>query len=65
MNNGWSSDYIKDREEVVSNMTVERIQELSDEYLDLGRMVWVVVGDAKTQKDRMKELGLGEAVLLN
>ena len=46
-------------------MTVERIQELSEEYLDLGRMIWVVVGDAKTQKDRLGELGFGEAVLLN
>jgi zinc protease len=62
---GWSSDYVKEREEVVANMTVEKIQELSDEYLDLGRMVWVVVGDAKTQKDRLKELGFGEVVLLN
>jgi zinc protease len=62
---GWSSDYVKEREEVVANMTVERIQELSEEYLDLGRMVWVVVGDAKTQKDRLKELGFGEVVLLN
>ncbi len=62
---GWSSDYVKEREEVVENMTIERIQELSEEYLDLGHMVWVVVGDAKTQKDRLKELGFGEAVLLN
>jgi zinc protease len=62
---GWSSDYVKEREEVVANMTIERIQELSDKYLDLGRMVWVVVGDAKTQKDRLTELGFGEVVLLN
>ncbi len=62
---GWSSDYVKEREEVVENMTIERIQELAEEYLDLGHMVWVVVGDAKTQKDRLKELGFGEVVLLN
>ena len=61
----WSSGYVKEREEIVNAMTVERIQELSEEYLDLGRMVWVVVGDAKTQKDRLGELGFGEVVLLN
>lgn len=62
---GWSSGYVKEREEIVNAMTVQRIQELSEEYLDLGRMVWVVVGDAKTQKDRLGELGFGEVVLLN
>lgn len=62
---GWSSDYVRDHEEVVANMTIEQIQELSREYLDLSSMVWVVVGDAKTQKDRLEELGMGEVVLLN
>ncbi len=61
----WSSDYIKEREEIVANMTVERIQSLSKQYLDLEQMVWVFVGDAKTEKDRLKELGIGEVVLLN
>ena len=28
-------------------------------------MVWVFVGDAKTQKDRLGELGFGEVVLMN
>ena len=43
-------------------MTVKRIQELCEEYLDLGCMVWAFVGDAKTQKDRLGELGFGEVV---
>ena len=62
---GWSSDYIREREAIVENMTIDRIQSLSKLYLDLDRMVWVVVGDAKTQKDRLKELGFGNVVLLN
>ena len=61
----WSSDYIREREEIVENMTIDRIQSLSNQYLDINQMVWVVVGDAKTQKDRLKELGFGEVVLLN
>jgi len=62
---GWSPDYITEREQVVENMTGERIQALAREYLDLHRMVWVIVGDADTQIDRLRELGLGEVVLLN
>jgi zinc protease len=61
----WTSDYIQEREAIVENMTVERIQALSKQYLDLDRMVWVVVGDAKTEKDRLMELGFGDVVLLN
>ncbi|MCK4991269.1 MAG: insulinase family protein, partial [Bacteroidales bacterium] len=62
---GWTSDYIQEREAIVENMTIERIQSLSNQYLDLDRMVCLVVGDAKTEKDRLKELGFGEVVLLN
>jgi zinc protease len=46
-------------------MTIDRIQSLSKLYLDMDRMVWLVVGDANTQKDRLKELGFGKVVVLN
>jgi zinc protease len=46
-------------------MTVDRIKVLSGRYLNTDRMIWLVVGDAKTQLPRLKELGFGEAVLLN
>lgn len=61
----WTQDYIKEREDIVKNITVEDIQALSDEYLDLNKMIWVVVGDSQTQMKRMKELGFGEPVLIN
>jgi zinc protease len=28
-------------------------------------MIWLIVGDAKTQLPRLKELGFGEPILLN
>ncbi|MFT5989514.1 MAG: zinc protease, partial [Neolewinella sp.] len=34
------------------------------QYLKPGEMIWLVVGDAATQLERMKELGYGEAVRL-
>jgi zinc protease len=46
-------------------MTLGRIKELSAKYFDPNRMIWLVVGDAKTQMPRLKELGLGEPVRLN
>ena len=62
---GWESDYVKDREAVVNNMTKEQIKALANKYVNPNKMIWLVVGDAETQLDRMKELGYGEPVLLN
>lgn len=62
---GWKSDYVKDRESIVKAMTVQQIKDLSAKYLDANRMIWLVVGDAKTQLPRLKELGFGDPVLLN
>lgn len=62
---GWSADYMKEREQVVKNMTVERIQELAKEYANPNKMIWLVVGDAKTQLAPMEKLGFGKPVLLN
>lgn len=62
---GMSPDYVKDREKIVNNMTKERITELANKYVNPEKMIWLVVGDAETQFDRMKELGYGEPVMLN
>jgi zinc protease len=61
---GWKPTYIKDREKIVQNMTIPQIQKLASQYMDPQKMVWVVVGDAKTQCPRLKELGFGEPILL-
>ncbi|MEJ7804450.1 MAG: pitrilysin family protein [Telluria sp.] len=61
---GWRADYVKEREQIVKAMTLPKIQALSQQYLDPSKMVWLVVGDAKTQLPRMKDLGFGEPVLI-
>lgn len=62
---GWSPNYMKEREQVVKDMTVERIQALAKQYADPNKMIWLVVGDAKTQLKPMENLGFGKPVLLN
>lgn len=62
---GWRADYVKGREAIVKAMTIDEIKRLSAKYLDANRMVWLFVGDAKTQLPRLKELGFGEPILLN
>jgi zinc protease len=62
---GFPADYVLQREEAVRSMTIERIQELAARYLDPNQMIWLVVGDARTQRGRLRSLGLGEAVMLD
>jgi zinc protease len=62
---GFKYDYVKEREAIVKAMTVEQIRDLSAKYLNADRMIWLIVGDAKTQLPRLKELGFGEPILLN
>jgi len=61
---GWKYDYVKGREQIVKSMTVKQIQDLSARYLNTDKMIWLVVGDAKTQLPRLKELGFGDPILL-
>lgn len=63
--NNWPSDYILDQENVVREMTRDRIRELAREYANPDRMIFLVVGDARTQMDRLSKLGFGEPVFLN
>ncbi len=61
---GWRPNYVTEREQIVKAMTLPQVQGLSQKYIDPAKMVWLVVGDAKTQLPRMKELGYGEPVLI-
>lgn len=62
---GWSSNYVNERADIVRNMSQQRISQLAEQYANPNEMIWLVVGDAATQLERMKELGFGEAVKLN
>ena len=58
-------DYISERQNTLSNMTVEDVQELSNKYLNGNSMIYVVAGDAKTQLDLIEKLGFGKPILLD
>lgn len=59
------SDYIKNREKIVADMTIEKIQDLAKKYINPNRMIWLFVGDAKTQLAPLNKLGFGKPILLN
>jgi zinc protease len=59
---GFPADYVLQREGIVREMTVERVRELAKRYLEPEKMVWLVVGDARSQQDRLRALGLGAPI---
>ena len=61
---GFPADHLLKREQIVRDMTLERIRELAESYLE-PPMIWLVVGDAKTQLGRLEALDLGTPVRLN
>ncbi len=62
---GYPDDYVRQREQVVAGMTVPIVQEIAAQYADPERMIWVVVGDAATQLERLEQLGYGAPVILD
>jgi zinc protease len=58
-------DYALQQQNEVGQMTVARIQELAKEYITPDKMIYLIVGDAATQLEKMKELGYGEPIKLN
>ena len=46
-------------------MTAERHQALAQQYLDPNKMIYLVVGDAATQLEGLKQLGLGDPIVLD
>lgn len=64
-NYDMSKSYIADEEKIVREMTLERHRELANKYLDANKMGYLVVGDAATQFEKLKELGFDEVILMD
>ena len=58
-------DYIGQREATIAAMTVEDVQALAGTHLDPARMLYVVVGDARTQLAQLADLGLGAPIVVD
>lgn len=58
-------DYLKREQQMVMDMDLERARNLIQTYLDPSKMVYVVVGDARTQADRLQELGFGDPIMID
>ena len=64
-NYNYPNDYVKKQETETKNVTVSDIKKLSEKYLNANQMIYLVVGDAETQLQKLEQLGFGKPVLLN
>lgn len=62
---GLPADYAQQRSDYVSGVTQADIVSMAEKYIRPDTMHYVIVGDAATQMERLKELGFGDPVLLN
>lgn len=58
-------DYIKQRETIVQKMTPEEHAKLSQKFIHPDQLIYLIVGDKATQFEKLKELGLGDPILLD
>ena len=59
---GLPKNYVAQRQKMVEKMTVKKVKSIAKKYINPKEMIWVVTGDAKTQKDRLDTLGYGKAI---
>ena len=64
-NYGLADDYAKQREAIVKELTVEDVKVLVKDYIKPNQMIYLIVGDAKTQLHKLEGLGFGKPVMLN
>lgn len=62
---GLPEDYLDREAQVISGLTVEQVQDLAARHLRTDNMIFVVVGDAATQAQRLEALGYGPVVMIN
>jgi len=62
---GLPFDYVKQREAFVKKLSLAGHKALSQKYLHPEKLVFVVAGDKETQFDKLKELGLGDPILVD
>ena len=64
-NYNYADTYAKQHENTVKNSTTADIKRLSQKYLNADKMIYLIVGDASTQLEKLEQIGYGKPILLN
>jgi len=60
-----ADNYVELQQKALSTLTLEQAKATIGKYINRDKMIYLVVGDAESQLPRMKELGLGEPIVLD
>jgi len=58
-------NYITKRQDFVRNLTTKEHDAFAKKYIQPDKMIYLIVGDKATQFDKLKDLGLGDPVLID
>ena len=58
-------NYIDQEQKTVTSATIESVQATANQYFDLSKYIFVIVGDKETQFERLKVEGAGDPVLVD
>lgn len=59
------TNYVAQQQQQLSELTLDQAQSVVKELVAKDSYIYLVIGDAKTQLDNMKKLGLGDAIVLD
>lgn len=59
---GLSRNYIEQEEKTIMDMSLEDAKSYISKYINPNNMIYVVIGDAATQLEPLKEAGVGEVI---
>lgn len=62
---GLPSNYVEKQQAVLNDLTLEQSSEIISKYINPDKMIYLIVGDAETQLKRIKDLGLGNPIVLD
>lgn len=62
---GLPASYLDREAQIIDQLTVEQVQALVARHLRTDGMIYIVVGDAATQAQRLEALGYGPVVMIN
>jgi zinc protease len=58
-------DYIAREQQALMSMTLDQARKTIGQYLNPDNMFYLIVGDAATQLSRVRELGIGDVIMLD
>ena len=61
----YDDNYQSENIKLIKELSIDKFKLLAAKYILPSKMNILVVGDAKTQLGRLKELGYGDPILLN